>query len=111
MPPALSRRTVNGPMDTLGERMRELAAAGWVEQLSIRDAGLRCDGCRCWAGPDEVFVDVVYRFEGPSDPADEAILFAVTMPCGHRGVLPATYGKDTEPDVVEVVKRLRLTRG
>ena len=55
-------------------------------------------------------VDVVYRLEGPSDPADEAVLFAVTMPCGHRGVFPATYGNDTEPDVVDVVKRLRLTR-
>lgn len=102
---------MTGPMDTLGDRMRQLEAAGWIEQLSVSDAGLRCDGCRCWAAPEDVVVDVVYRFEGPSDPADEAILFAITMPCGHRGVLPATYGKDTEPDVVDVVKRLRVTRG
>lgn len=102
---------MTGPMDTLGDRMRQLGAAGWVEQLTVSDGGVRCDGHGCWAAPDDVVVDVVCRFEGPSDPADEAILFAMTMPCGHRGVLPATYGKDTESDVVDVVKRLRLTPG
>lgn len=102
---------MSGPMDTLGDRMRQLHVDGWVAQLSVSDAGLRCDACRCWADPDDVTVDAVYRFEGPSDPADESILFAVTMPCGHRGVLPAAYGKDTEPDVVDVVTRLRPAAG
>lgn len=97
---------MTGPMDSLADRMRELHAAGWVAQLSVRDAGMSCDSCRCWAAPEGVEVGVVYRFEGPSDPADESILFAVTMPCGHRGVLPATYGKDTEPEVADVVTRL-----
>ena len=98
-------------MDTLADRMCQLEATGWVEQLSVSDAGLRCDAYRCWAAPDDVIVDVVYRFEEPSDPADEAILFAVTMPCGHRSVLPATDGKDAGPDVADVVKRLRTTWG
>ena len=98
---------MTGPMDTLVDRMRELDAAGWIEQLSVNDGGLRCDGCRCWARPEDVEVDAVYRFEGPSDPGDESILFAISMPCGHRGTLPAAYGKDTAPDVADVVKRLR----
>ena len=102
---------MTGPMDSLADRMRQLHAAGWVEQLSVTDDGLRCDGCRCWAEAGDAIVDAVYRFEGPSDPADESILFALTMPCGHRGVLPATYGKDTEPEVADVVKRLRLSHG
>lgn len=101
---------MTGPMDTLGDRMRQLEAAGWVEQLSVSEAGLRCDACGRRAAPEEVVIDESYRFEGPSDPADEATLFALTMPCGHRGVLPAGYGKDTEPDVVNVLKRLRMNR-
>jgi hypothetical protein len=97
-------------MDTLGERMRQLHDAGWVDQLSVDDRGLRCDGCGCWAAPEDVDVDEIYRFEGLSDPDDESVLFAVSMPCGHRGTLPASYGKDTAPDVADVVTRLRLTR-
>jgi len=102
---------MTAPMDTLGDRMRQLHAAGWTEQLSVSDGGLRCDGCGCWAAPEDVGVDEVYRFEGVSDPGDESILFAISMPCGHRGAFPAAYGKDTEPDVVDVVTRLRLARG
>lgn len=102
---------MTGPMDTLSDRMRELQAAGWVGQLSFSDGGLRCDGCRCWAAAEDVDVDEVYRFEGVSDPGDESILFAISMPCGHRGTIPAAYGKDTAPEVADVVTRLRLSRG
>ncbi len=98
---------MTGPMDTLGDSMRELHAVGWDEQLSVSDGGLRCDGCGGWAAPEDVNVDEVHRFEGVSDPGDESILFAITMPCGHRGALPAAYGKDTAPDVADVVRRLR----
>ncbi len=101
---------MNEPMDTLSDRMRQLHAAGWIEQLSVSDGGLRCDGCGCWTEPEAVVVDEVYRFEGMSDPGDESILFALTLPCGHRGQLPAAYGPDTSPDVIDVVKRLRLAR-
>lgn len=79
-------------MDTLGDRMRELRANGWVEEFSVDDTGVRCDACRRWAAPEDVVVDVVHRFEGPSDPGDQAILFAITMPGVHRGLLPTAYG-------------------
>ena len=102
---------MTGPMDTLGDAMRELLAAGWREQFSVHEGGLRCDGCSCWAAAEDVTVDEVYRFEGTSDPGDESILFAISMPCGHRGTLPAAYGKDTDPDVADVVTRLRLHHG
>jgi hypothetical protein len=98
-------------MDTLGDRMRQLYAAGWIEQLSVSVGGLRCDRCSCWTAAEDVGVDEVYRFEGVSDPGDESILFAISMPCGHRGLLPAAYGNDTTPDVADVVTRLRLERG
>lgn len=99
------------PMDTLSDRMRQLHAAGWTVQLSVSDGGLRCDGCSCWTAPEDVSVDEVYRFEGDSDPGDESILFAISMPCGHRGLLPAAYGNDQMPEVADVVRRLRLKGG
>lgn len=101
---------MTGPMDTLTDRMRQLHAAGWTEQLSVSDGGLRCDGCRCWAAAEDVAVDEVYRFEGVSDPGDESILFVISMPSGHRGTFPAAYGKDAAADVADVVQRLRVAR-
>lgn len=97
-------------MDTLVDRMQQLQAAGWVAQFSVSEGAVRCDECGCSASPEEATVDEVFRFEGESDPADESILFAMTMPCEHRGALPATYGKDTAPEIGDVLTRLRLRR-
>ena len=47
--------------------------------------------------PEDVDVSEVHRFEGASDPADESIQFAISMPCGHRGTLPASYGRTRHP--------------
>ena len=101
---------MTGPMDTMSERMRQLDGAGWNEQLIVDDGLLTCGNCGGTAAPEDVQVNEVYRFEGASDPGDESILFAISMPCGHRGTFPAAYGKDTAPDVADVVTRLRLTR-
>ncbi len=95
-------------MDTMSERMRQLHDAGWTEQFSVDGGRLICGNCDESASPEEVVVDEMYRFEGASDPGDESILFAIAMPCGHRGTLPASYGPDTPPDVADVVTRLRL---
>jgi mannose-6-phosphate isomerase-like protein (cupin superfamily) len=100
-----------GPMDTLSDRMRHLRAAGWSDPISIDEAGVRCLACGRWAIPEDVGIDHVYRFEGVSDPGDQSILFAISLPCGHRGALPAAYGKDATPEVVDVVTRFRLDRG
>jgi len=99
---------MTGEMDTLVERMRQLRESGWSEELSVSAEGIRCDGCDCWTAPDGVTVDEVYRFEGSSDPGDESILFAISLPCGHRGMLPASYGKDVAPEVAEVLSHLQL---
>lgn len=98
-----------GKMDTLTDRMQQLRATGWVEELSIVDGAVTCDACGCASEPEEVVVDEVYRFEGASDPGDQSILFAITMPCDHRGALPASYGKDTAPDISRALKRLDLS--
>lgn len=97
---------MTGNMDTLVDRMRQLRAGGWSHGLSVAEQGVRCDECTCWTAPEDAVVDDFYRFEGESDPDDESILFAVSLPCGHRGVLPASYGKDTTPEIAHVLKRL-----
>lgn len=99
---------MTGPMDTLSDRMRHLRANGWIEDFSVDEGGVCCDHCRRWAAPEDVIVDLVQRFEGPSDPADESILFAITMPGPHRGLLPAAYGPEVGSAVADVMQRLRL---
>ena len=67
------------------------------------------------AGPDcppcdvgRAVVDRLYRFEGPSDPGDEMIVFAVHDPeTGVRGTLAAAFGPAADPELREHLTGLR----
>jgi hypothetical protein len=95
-------------MDTLAEEMARLHDDGWTAQITAVAAGLECGRCAAVSDPEDVEVDDVFRFEGDSNPGDEAILFAITPACGHRGTLAASYGPDTPAEVTAVVTRLPL---
>ena len=67
----------SGQMETMSEATERLRAAGYVENWIAEGGMLRCFTCPAIYDPELVSVDEVVRFEGPSDPGDEAILFAL----------------------------------
>jgi hypothetical protein len=79
-------------METMSDATARLRAAGYTESWIAEHSKLRCFACGTSYDPAQVTVDEVVRFEGPSDPGDEAILFALTGACGHRGLYSAAYG-------------------
>jgi hypothetical protein len=89
--------------DTVTEAVRLLADLGYEDELVITAGGLthpRQDGVESITS---AMVDYVFRFEGPSDPADEAIVLGVSCPTlGVRGVVVSAYGAamDDEHDAV-----------
>ena len=49
---------------------------------------------------EQGFVERMYRFEGPSDPGDEMIVFALLDPAtGVRGTLATAFGLAADPDL------------
>jgi hypothetical protein len=47
----------------------------------------------------------VFRFEGPSDPGDEAIVLGVACPrCGDRGIVVSAFGPDADDQLRELVE-------
>ena len=52
----------------------------------------------------------VYRFEGNSDPADEAIVYAIESVTGVKGVLVSGYGISAEGMSAEMAKKLRMQK-
>lgn len=70
-------------METLSEAITRLEHAGYTESVAAHDDGkLHCSGCRSTCEPDHVTIDDVVRFEGDSNPDDEAVLFA--LDCGQH---------------------------
>jgi len=94
-------------VETLTEAIERLRSAGYhLDLFAESGARLRCGECRLVFAAEALAVDEVVRFEGASDPGDEAILFALSSPNGHRGTYSAPYGPDTSPDDVTVMRAL-----
>jgi hypothetical protein len=52
----------------------------------------------------------VYRYEGNSDPADEAVVYAIESNIGLKGILVAGFGISVDNDTVEILKKLQMKK-
>ena len=94
-------------MTTLSEVMNELRKRGYTEDFNLRDDSIYCRNGACVLYPDDFLIDRYYRFEGPSDPADQAILYAISSEkFGMKGVLVNGYGTSSNPLTDAMVKKL-----
>ncbi len=65
-------------MTTVSEVLSILKNRGYTVDFSLNDNCLICYGNSLQIHPDEFVVDKHYRFEGISDPADEAVVYAIS---------------------------------
>ena len=93
--------------ETVGDAVRLLQSEGFNAEFDLGAAGLRCTACGR-AHPVESLVQVrMFRFEGDSDPADEAIVLGLECPeCGERGIVVSAFGPEADPVLFEALNRL-----
>ncbi len=94
-------------METMIDAIARMRAEGFGYDFAAVDgARLRCLECGRVVSTDAITVFHTVRFEGNSNPDDEAILLAVAGPCGHHGVFTGGYGPTADPDTSEVLSSL-----
>ena len=94
-------------IETMTEATSRLRARGYrLDFPAIPGGRLRCGACGEIVDAEEAIVDETVRFEGISNPDDQAILNALTIACGHRGLFTAAYGVYTSTDDVDVLQAL-----
>lgn len=95
--------------DTVTEAITGLRQEGYIEDFNLRQDCLECRNGQFKIFADEFKVDDYYRFEGPSDPADNSILYAISSDkYGLKGVLVNAYGIYSEPVVDEMMEKLKV---
>jgi hypothetical protein len=95
-------------METLTAAVARLQESGFNGSWLAKTGGmLHCTVCGADVDACQVLIDEIVRFEGPSDPADEAILYALTGPCNDRGLYSSSYGHYASEADREVAGRLR----
>lgn len=92
--------------DTLSSALQTMRAKGFTEDFNLAENCLICNSQRF--NPDEFEIKEVYRFEGPSDPADNAVLYGIESGSGLKGVLVNSYGYQSEPVSDAIARKLRI---
>lgn len=94
-------------MTTLSEVLNKLKNSGYTQDFNLSDNCLICQGNTLQIRPDEFVVDKHYRFEGQSDPGDEAIVYAISSAKHNiKGVLVNGYGISGDAMTNELVNAL-----
>ena len=94
-------------MTTLSEITNMLKEKGYNIDFNLKESWLECGGNYLKIFPDEFVIDKHYRFEGISDPADEAIVYAISSSKYNlKGVLVNGYGISSDEIADEMIKAL-----
>ncbi|RYY00617.1 MAG: phosphoribosylpyrophosphate synthetase [Gammaproteobacteria bacterium] len=96
---------------TLSQTIDGLEKQGYTLDFNIREECLVCRQTNAALRPDEFEIDAVYRFEGDSNPDDEAVVYAISSPkFGVKGVLVNAYGIYADEASNELVQKLKEHR-
>jgi hypothetical protein len=97
---------------TVSEAVAAYERQGYVMSFNVEAGGLvRCGACGTTSRAEDVHVDASARAEGPSDPADMAMVAVVTCPwCRVAGTLVAGYGPLASLEDSDVVVALHDER-
>jgi hypothetical protein len=100
--------TAPAPMpETVTDAVTFLASEGYVEDLQVCPVGILRAGHDDPHPVDDAIVDYTFRFEGPTDPGDEAIVLGVRCSqWGVKGVIISAYGPDADPEEAAVLNAL-----
>jgi hypothetical protein len=79
-------------MSTMTSCTNQLLKEGFTENFVIKSTGIQAPSNEKLYTPSEVKIKNFYRFEGESDPADNAIVYAVETNDGIKGILIDAYG-------------------
>ena len=93
--------------DTLSEAVNGLKQRGYTIDFNIAADKLVCNSMPISLSPDEFEIAELYRFEGNTDPADEAVVYAIESKHGHKGLLVNGYGPDADSVGDALVKKLK----
>jgi hypothetical protein len=96
--------------DTVAEAVNGLKARGYSIDFNLEFDHIHCPGTPVILRPEEFEITEVYRFEGNSDPGDEAIVFGIQSGHGDKGILVNGFGISADPLSDDMVEKLRIKR-
>ncbi|HMG67734.1 MAG TPA: hypothetical protein VK588_08610, partial [Chitinophagaceae bacterium] len=89
--------------------IKGLKERGYTKDFNLKENCIICHEDKFH--PEDFEITEVYRFEGNSDPGDEAIVYAIESNKGDKGVLVNGYGTSADQMSSELAKKLSFQKG
>jgi hypothetical protein len=94
-------------MKSLASCLNKMVLDGYTNDFKVTDKGLVCLQTEKKYKPSEVQIVNFFRFEGNSDPDDNAILYVIETSDGTKGTIVDGYGVYTDAKLDEFMKRVQ----
>jgi hypothetical protein len=91
--------------DSMVDALSDLKARGYNLDFRQDPAFLYCYVYDLWIAPEQFNVDEVHRFEEESNPADNAVVYAISSYSGMKGLLVDSFGVYAEYVTFEMAQR------
>jgi len=91
-------------MKSLATCLNRMVNEGYTEDFKVTESGLESLHKHSNYTPDQIQVVNFFRFEGESDPDDNAILYVIETNDGTKGTLIDAYGVYNSPQVSKFMK-------
>lgn len=93
---------------TVSETINALKKEGYTLDFNIKDDCLVCHKTYTVLSPDDFEIDKVFRFEGVSNPDDEAIVYAISSQnLKTKGTLVNGYGIYADEATTALIEKLK----
>lgn len=91
--------------ETVSKAIEVLRKQGFTTDFNLKEDAIICNDGKF--GSNDFDVIDVYRYEGDSDPADEAAVYAIQSSNGLKGILVTGYGASADNISGEMMKKLK----
>lgn len=92
---------------TVSEAINKLQKKGYTIDFNLKENSLETHAEKF--NTEFEIVDV-YRYEGDSDPGDEAAVYALESKSGLKGILVTGYGTSVDTRTTEILKKLSIRK-
>lgn len=87
-----------------------LAGAGYEENFIFRDGKVTSTRAHRQLEPSELSIDGIFRFEGPSDPDNMSIIYAIRTRTGSKGLLMDAFGPSGNMELADFMAKVEDCR-
>jgi hypothetical protein len=90
---------------TVSEAIETLRKKGFTQDFNLQENCIVCLADKY--GPEQFDIVEIYRYEGMTDPGDEATVYGITTDSGVKGVLVTNYGASPESMTEAMLAKMR----